>query len=195
MRERTEDDSTESEAEAFVPPPAMAFAPGFEPVMDDVPLAPATAGGDEDERSAFGLVPEDMEPADDAEGRDAPRWEAPGNDDEPPVEDEEPPARRYSPSPQLAEIFVINPAAGRASPATSLDRLDRLVKDIAEITQARETLLAEGAPLRAPASPQPAVSQRPTRTADSVPIILGGVIGFLMMTVIAIAALFTNFAR
>lgn len=191
MRERFESDSFESEAAAFAPPPAMAFAPGFEPVMDDVPLAPETPDSDSDESTASTLVPEGGEPADEADDHDEVQWA----DDEPPAEEEEPPARRYSPSPQLAEIFVINPAASRTGSVATFDRLDRLVKDIAEITRARETLLADGAQLRAPARPQPAAGKRPIRTADSVPIILGSVIGLLMMTVIGMAALFTSFAR
>jgi hypothetical protein len=139
----------------------------------------------------FNLVPEDVEPAEDADDHDEVQW----TDDEPAPEEDELPARCYSPSPQLAEIFVINPAASRAGSAATFDRLDRLVKDIAEITQARETLFAERVPRRAPARPLPAPGQRLARTADSVPIILGSVIGLLMMTVIGIAALFANFAR
>jgi hypothetical protein len=191
MRERIEDNSIAPEAGASAPLPATAFALGFEPVMEDVPLAPAVPGSDVDESTAFSLVPEDVEPAGETEDRDELRWV----DDEPPAEEDEPPARRYSPSPRPAEIFVINPAARRANSAATFDRLDRLVKDIAEITQARETLLAERAPLRVAASRPQIARSRLIRAAESVPIILGSVVGLLVMMVIGIAALFTNFAR
>jgi hypothetical protein len=191
MREQIENGSIEPEAGAFAPLPVTAPALGFEPVREDIPLAPAAPGSDGGEDTAFNLVPEGVEPADETKDRDELRWA----DDEPPVEEDEPRARHHSPPPQLAEIFVINPAASRVSAAATFDRLDRLVKDIAEITRARETLLTERAPLRVAASPPQIVRPRLIRIAESVPIILGSLVGLLMMLAIGVAALFTNFAR
>jgi hypothetical protein len=191
MRERTDDDLTDLGAEQLAPPRAP-FEPGFEPVSDTAPLAPAGPADPsdyiEENEERLSIAPQDVEPADhqDEEADPSPQeW---------PEFDDEPPARQvsHSSSLRLAEIFVINPAARRSTTNATFDQLDQLAKDIAEITQARETLLAD----RRLARRQAALpASRPFRTADSVPIILGSVIGFLMMTVIGIAALFTNFAR
>lgn len=191
MREWTNDDLTDLAAEQLAPQPTP-FEPGFEPVSDAAPLAPIGPADPseyiEENEERLSIAPQTVEPADHREGEvdaNPPAW---------PELDDEPPARRTprSSSPRLAEIFVINPAAGRSKANATFDQLDQLAKDIAEITQARETLLAN----RRLARRQAALpASRPFRTADSVPIILGSVIGFLMMTVIGIAALFTNFAR
>jgi hypothetical protein len=103
--------------------------------------------------------------------------------------------------------------------------IDQLARDIVAITQARDALMGlEVTPiqLRSTASAHPKVPSIPSvlsarkeeqwratssaivltwvpsgmrRTADSVPIILGSVLGFLMITVFSIAAVFIKFAR
>jgi hypothetical protein len=93
--------------------------------------------------------------------------------------------------------------------------VEQLARDIVAITQARDALNgAETMPPPVPARPvRPAIrgqTQAPMalsavmmtwvpsglrRTADSVPIILGSVLGFLMITVFSIAAVFIKFAR
>jgi hypothetical protein len=93
--------------------------------------------------------------------------------------------------------------------------VEQLARDIVAITQARDALIgAETMPHPVPARPvRPAIrghTQAPMalsavmmtwvpsglrRTADSVPIILGSVLGFLMITVFSIAAVFIKFAR
>ena len=77
------------------------------------------------------------------------------------------------------------------------DRDLLLAGDIIDIAQARDALLADS-------SPPPRQTAVPSlvwlpaglsRTADSVPIILGSVLGFLIVVVFATAAVFVKLAR
>jgi hypothetical protein len=72
-----------------------------------------------------------------------------------------------------------------------------LAGDIIDIAEARDALLANASPPPLPSASAGSAS-RPAglfRTADSVPIILGSVFGFLMVLVFAAAAMFVKLAR
>jgi hypothetical protein len=101
-----------------------------------------------------------------------------------------------------AELAVVAGTDVRAvaTPDVTAD-FDRdllLACDIIEIAEARDALLARaGAQPAQPSASLPFAGLPPGlgRTADSVPIILGGVLGFLMVLVFATAAMFVNLAR
>jgi hypothetical protein len=118
------------------------------------------------------------------------------------------------------EIFESQAWRGEAPSDAAVEQLAR---DIVAITQARDALMvaeqtsaaeasvARRAPRTAPldrgtqdeaplrvmsASPAtPPVAFRMQRTPDSVPVILGSVLGFLMITIFSVAAVFIKFAR
>jgi hypothetical protein len=86
----------------------------------------------------------------------------------------------------------------RASSGQGAD--DQLTRDLAEIAHVRDALLAETAP--SPDMHPKASSARVVwlpfalrRTADSVPILLGTVLGLLMLIVFSAAAVFAKLAR
>jgi hypothetical protein len=82
--------------------------------------------------------------------------------------------------------------------AADFDRDLLLACDVIEIVEARDALLVCPAAPPAQQSATLPFAGFPAglgRTADSVPIILGGVLGFLMVLVFATAAMFVNFAR
>lgn len=72
----------------------------------------------------------------------------------------------------------------------------QLARDIAEIEQARDALLS-----RAPTAPESprvvriAMWSHLRRTADSVPVILGSLLGVVMLVVFSAAAAFVRLAR
>jgi hypothetical protein len=99
--------------------------------------------------------------------------------------------------PELAVVAgtdVLAPATVDLTP--NLDRDVLLAGDLIDIAEARDALLANPSP-----PPQNATSRlvwlpvRLGRTPDSVPIILGSVLGFLMVLVFATAAVFARLAR
>ena len=68
--------------------------------------------------------------------------------------------------------------------------------DIAAIEEARDALLAsENSAPRAPAEMRWASPVVLRRTADSVPVLLGSVLGVLMLVVFSAAAAFVKLAR
>jgi hypothetical protein len=99
--------------------------------------------------------------------------------------------------PELAVVAgtdVPTPATMHLTP--NFDRDVLLAGDLIDIAEARDALLANPRP-----PPQNATSRlvwlpvRLGRTPDSVPIILGSVLGFLMVLVFATAAVFARLAR
>jgi hypothetical protein len=90
---------------------------------------------------------------------------------------------------------VVDPAASHVD----LSPADQLACDLAEIAQARDALLANAPPgTDAPKSPGSRIVWLPfalRRTADSVPIVLGSVLGLLMLIVFSVAAVFAKLAR
>jgi hypothetical protein len=112
------------------------------------------------------------------------------------------PTRRPVPSgvhapgrPELAVVAGRDTEGADALPdePPDFDRDLLLARDVIDIAEARDALLAN------PSLPLPQNLVSPSRglarTADSVPIILGALLGVLMGLVFATAALFTNFAR
>jgi hypothetical protein len=88
-----------------------------------------------------------------------------------------------------APAFVI---ATPAKPAVS----DQLLLDIAEIERARDAL--DALPLAASFSARrrtQALTLVPSRTSDMVPVVVGGVLALVMLTVFGAAAAMTKLAR
>jgi hypothetical protein len=100
--------------------------------------------------------------------------------------------------PELAVVAGTDvEAASMADVPADFARDLLLAGDIIDIAEARDALLADASP----PTPQNIASRlvEPpvglARTADSVPIILGSVLGFLMVLVFATAAVFVRLAR
>ena len=73
---------------------------------------------------------------------------------------------------------------------------DQLARDIAEIESARDAL--DALPLAASFSMRrrtQALTLVPSRTADAVPVVIGGVLALVMLTVFGAAAAMTKLAR
>ena len=72
---------------------------------------------------------------------------------------------------------------------------DQLMRDVAEIERARDTLAA--IPLGSfPGKRQTqALTLVPSRTTDAVPVVIGGVLALVMLTVFGAAAAMTKLAR
>jgi hypothetical protein len=83
-----------------------------------------------------------------------------------------------------------------ARPATALPA-DQLMRDVAEIERVRDALA------QLPVAPMPVAFSRrtqaltlvPARTTDPVPVVVGGVLALVMLTVFGAAAAMTKFAR
>src|SRR5262245_31018293 len=91
--------------------------------------------------------------------------------------------------PAIAPAFVTR---GPDKPAVS----DQLMRDIAEIERARDAL--EALPLAASFSARrrtQALTLVPSRTSDMVPVVVGGVLALVMLTVFGAAAAMTKLAR
>jgi hypothetical protein len=88
-----------------------------------------------------------------------------------------------------APAFVV---AAPDKPAVS----DQLMRDIAEIERARDAL--DALPLTASFSARrrtQALTLVPSRTSDMVPVVVGGVLALVMLTVFGAAAAMTKLAR
>ena len=98
-------------------------------------------------------------------------------------------APKPEPATTPAPAFVI---ATPAKPAVS----DQLLLDIAEIERARDAL--DALPLAASFSARrrtQALTLVPSRTSDMVPVVVGGVLALVMLTVFGAAAAMTKLAR
>jgi hypothetical protein len=78
----------------------------------------------------------------------------------------------------------------RTSASVAAPLQDQLMRDIAEIERARDALTAGplGRRMRA-------FMVVPSRTADSVPLLVGGVLALVMLSVFVAAAAMTKFGR
>jgi hypothetical protein len=82
-------------------------------------------------------------------------------------------------------------AVARSAPALPADQL---MRDIAEIERVRDALAA--LPIAMPYSRRTqALTLVPSRTTDPVPVVIGGVLALVMLTVFGAAAAMTKFAR
>jgi hypothetical protein len=71
---------------------------------------------------------------------------------------------------------------------------DQLMRDIAEIERVRDALAAQPLPVFAKVRTQ-ALTLVPSRTTDPVPVVIGGVLALVMLTVFGAAAAMTKLAR
>ena len=91
------------------------------------------------------------------------------------------------------------PAAVAAPPKPITARIaptlpaDQLMRDIAEIERARDALAA--IPVAAGKRRTQALTLVPSRTTDPVPVVVGGVLALVMLTVFGAAAAMTKLAR
>jgi hypothetical protein len=96
-----------------------------------------------------------------------------------------------------AEPFVVPAAAVEAAQpvkAPTPISPDQLMRDIAEIERVRDALAAQPTPVFAKGRTQ-ALTLVPARTTDAVPIVIGGVLALVMLTVFGAAAAMTKLAR
>jgi hypothetical protein len=70
---------------------------------------------------------------------------------------------------------------------------DQLMRDIAEIEQARDKLAA--IPVAAPMRRMQALTLVPARTTDPIPVVIGGVLALVMLTVFGAAAAMSKLSR
>ena len=92
-----------------------------------------------------------------------------------------------------AEPFVVAPAVlPHVAQPISISP-DQLMRDIAEIERVRDALAAQPAPVFAKGRTQALTA--PARTTDAVPVVIGGVLALVMLTVFGAAAAMTKLAR
>jgi hypothetical protein len=72
---------------------------------------------------------------------------------------------------------------------------EQLMRDIVDIEQARDALQAERLFLQAEPKRTHAFMLVPSRTADTVPVFVGGVLALMMLTVFGAAAMVSKLAR
>ena len=97
-------------------------------------------------------------------------------------------------APKAAPITAPAPAFVIAAPEKSADS-GQLMRDIAEIERARDALAAVPVGRFFARQRTRALTLVPSRTADSVPIVVGGVMALVMLTVFGAAAAMTKLAR
>jgi hypothetical protein len=92
---------------------------------------------------------------------------------------------------------VLVPAVAAQPPVAQLAvpvAADQLMRDIAEIERVRDVLAARPGPVFAKHRTQ-ALTLVPARTSDAVPVVIGGVLALVMLTVFGAAAAMTKLAR
>jgi hypothetical protein len=70
---------------------------------------------------------------------------------------------------------------------------DQLMRDIAEIERVRDALAAQPQPVFAKGRTQALTA--PARTTDAVPVVIGGILALVMLTVFGAAAAMTKLVR
>ena len=101
------------------------------------------------------------------------------------------PAAIAAAPPKLETIAAPVPRPFRTARATLPD--DQLMRDIAEIERVRDALAAM--PIATLAKRTQALTLVPSRTTDPVPVVVGGVLALVMLTVFGAAAAMTKLAR
>ena len=89
-------------------------------------------------------------------------------------------------------LALIPPPDAQPTPAAPISP-DQLMRDIAEIERVRDTLAAQPAPVFAKGRTQALTA--PARTTDAVPVMIGGVLALVMLTVFGAAAAMTKLVR
>jgi len=89
-----------------------------------------------------------------------------------------------------AKIAAEQPIVVRRMPAIPSDQL---MRDIAEIERTRDALAAM--PLPVGRRRTQALTLVPSRTSDPVPVVIGGVLALVMLTIFGAAAAMTKLAR
>ena len=93
-----------------------------------------------------------------------------------------------------AEPFVVAPVVlQHVAQPTPVVPPDQLMRDIAEIERVRDALAAQPAPVFAKGRTQALTA--PARTTDAVPVMIGGVLALVMLTVFGAAAAMTKLVR
>jgi hypothetical protein len=82
-----------------------------------------------------------------------------------------------------------------ASAVTPPAAQDQLMRDIAEIARARDTIAALPVNTFSARRGTQALTLVPARTSDAVPVIVGGVLALVMLTVFGAAAAMTKLSR
>ena len=90
-------------------------------------------------------------------------------------------------------LALIPPPVAQPNPAAPISP-DQLMRDIAEIERVRDALAAQPVPVFAKVRTQ-ALTLVPARTTDPVPVVIGGVLALVMLTVFGAAAAMTKLAR
>lgn len=90
-----------------------------------------------------------------------------------------------------AEVAAEQPIAVRRMPPIPSDQL---MRDIAEIERTRDALAAMPLPAFGKRRTQ-ALTLVPARTSDPVPVVIGGVLALVMLTIFGAAAAMTKLAR
>jgi hypothetical protein len=104
---------------------------------------------------------------------------------------EAPAASSSAPAAVAPKVEIAPPSAPAPVAASPSDQLSR---DIAEIERARDAL--DALPTRTfSVRRTQALTLVPTRTTDAVPIVVGGVLALVMLTVFGAAAAMTKLAR
>jgi hypothetical protein len=90
-------------------------------------------------------------------------------------------------------LALIPPPVAQPAPAAQISH-DQLMRDIAEIERVRDVLAAQPTQVFAKRRTQ-ALTLVPPRTTDPVPVVIGGVLALVMLTVFGAAAAMTKLAR
>jgi hypothetical protein len=102
-------------------------------------------------------------------------------------------------------VSLVQPVVATAAPLKTADAIasarfvvpaltdDQLTRDIAEIEQVRDRLAA--IPVAVPMRRMQALTLVPSRTTDPVPVVIGGVLALVMLTVFGAAAAMSKLSR
>ena len=93
-----------------------------------------------------------------------------------------------------AEPFAVAPVVlQHVAQPTPVVPPDQLMRDIAEIERVRDALAAQPQPVFAKGRTQALTA--PARTTDAVPVVIGGILALVMLTVFGAAAAMTKLVR
>ena len=102
-------------------------------------------------------------------------------------------AAEAAPAEAIPVVDAPKPAVAPAARVAAVPD-DQLMRDLAEIERARDTLAAIPVAMSFRQRTQ-ALTLVPARTTDAVPVVVGGVLALVMLTVFGAAAAMTKLAR